>query len=30
MNGFVIVVPPGLPVNNLAELVALMRANPGR
>jgi tripartite-type tricarboxylate transporter receptor subunit TctC len=29
-TGFLIVVPPDLPANNLAELVALMRANPGR
>lgn len=29
-TGFLIVVPPDLPVNNLAEMVALMRANPGR
>jgi len=29
-TGFLIVVPPDLPANNLAELVALMRAHPGR
>ena len=29
-TGFLIVVPPDLPANNLGELVALMRANPGR
>lgn len=29
-TGFLIVVPNDLPANNLAELVALMRANPGR
>ncbi len=29
-TGFLIVVPPDLPANNLAEMVALMRASPGR
>ncbi|WP_368420007.1 Bug family tripartite tricarboxylate transporter substrate binding protein [Rhodovarius sp.] len=29
-TGFLIVVPPHLPANNLAEMVALMRASPGR